>query len=131
MNNHKVTVNVTNRTIVRTILWIIAAVVLFWFVRRVSHILILVFVAFFLALALNPAVGWLSRRTKIRSRIVATSAAYVIIIALLALFFALVTPPLVKQSRQFINEIPQQVENFQHQNSSLARFARKYKFDQK
>lgn len=131
MNSQKVTVNVTNRTIVRTILWVIAAIILFWFIRRVGHVLILIFVSFFLALALNPAVSWLSRHLRIRSRIVATSAAYIIIIALLAAFFALVTPPLVKQTRQFINEIPQQVENFQHQNSSLARLARKYKLDEK
>lgn len=129
--SEKVTVSVTNRTIVRTILWVVAAIIAFWVVRRAGHILILIFASFFLAMALNPVVSWLRHRTMIKSRVVATSAAYIIVIAILAAFFALVTPPLVQQTRQFIQEVPQQVENFQHQDTALARAARKYKLDQK
>ncbi len=131
MKSDKVTVSVTNRTIVRAILWVTATIIAFRLVGRVAHILTLIFAAFFLALALNPVVGWISRRSGIKGRVQATSAAYVIVIAVLALFFALVTPPLVKQTRDFINEVPQLVDNFQHQDSSLAREVRKYKLDEK
>lgn len=130
-NNAKVTVNVTNRTIVRTILWIVGTVAIYKFVGRVSHILTLIFISFFLALALNPVVGGISRRTKIKGRVQATSAAYLIVIGILAIFFVLVTPPLISQTRDFIQKVPQLTQNFQSQNSGLAREARKYNLDEK
>ncbi|HEU5004750.1 MAG TPA: AI-2E family transporter [Candidatus Saccharimonadales bacterium] len=131
MKSDKIVVSVTNRTIFRSILWVVATVVAFKVIGRVSHILILIFASFFLALALNPVVSWLSRRSGIKGRVQATSLAYVLVIAVLAAFFILVTPPLVKQTRTFINEVPHLVDNFQHQDSTLAREARKYKLDQK
>lgn len=130
-NDLRVSVSLTNRTIVRTILWVAATIVLFHFFNRVGHILTLVFISFFLALALNPVVSWMSRRLKLGGRIQATAAAYIVIIAIIALFFALVTPPLVRQTRDFVKEVPALVDNFQHQNSSLARLAKHYNLDKK
>jgi predicted PurR-regulated permease PerM len=131
MNSQKVTVNVTNRTIVRTILWVVATILLYHFIGRISHGLTLVFASFFLALALNPVVSWMSRRLKIKSRIRATAAAYLMVIVVLAAFFVLVIPPLVRQTRTFIGTVPDTVQNFQNQDSKLARAARRYKVDQK
>lgn len=131
MKSDKVTVTVTNRTMFRAIMWTVIAVVAFRLVGRVSHILTLIFAAFFLALALNPVVSWLSNRSKIKGRVQATSAAYIIVIAVLALFIALVVPPLVRQTRDFIRKVPAQIDNFQHQNSTLAREVRRYKLDEK
>jgi len=131
MATNRTIVTVTNRTMVRAIFWVVAAIAAFKIAGRISHILTLIFASFFLALALNPIVSWMSHRSRIKNRAQATSAAYVIVIGVLALFFALVTPPLVKQTRDFINQVPQLVENFQHQDSSLAKEARKYKLDQK
>jgi predicted PurR-regulated permease PerM len=131
MENRKVTVNVTNRTIVRTILWIALSIVLYKFIGRISHGLTLVFAAFFLALALNPVVTWMSKHLKIKSRVRATGAAYLVVIAILALFFIMVIPPLVRQSRTFISNVPQTVQNFQSQDSKLAQAARRYHVDEK
>jgi predicted PurR-regulated permease PerM len=131
MNSRQVTVNVTNRTIVRTILWILATIILFKFIGRVSHEITLVFAAFFLTLVLNPVVSWMSRRLNLKSRVRATAAAYLMVIAFLAVFFALVIPPLVRQTRTFIVTVPDTIQNFQSQDSKLARTARRYKLDQK
>jgi predicted PurR-regulated permease PerM len=131
MDSRKVTVNVTNRTIVRTIVWVLITIIAYKFVGRISHGLTLIFASFFLALALNPVVSWITRRLKIESRVRATAMAYVAVIAIITLFLFLVVPPLVKQSRTFIGNVPQTVENFQNQDSKLARTARKYHLDQK
>jgi predicted PurR-regulated permease PerM len=131
MESRKVTVNVTNRTIVRTIIWILATIILYKFVGRISHGLTLIFASFFLALALNPVVSWMARRLRIQSRIRATALAYFAVIALISLFLVLVIPPLVRQSRTFIGNVPDTVQNFQNQDSKLARAARKYNVDQK
>lgn len=127
----KVTVTVTNRTIVRTILWIAAAVAAYHFVGRVSHILTLIFAAAFLALAINPIVSWMSNRLKIDSRVRATAASYLLVIAVLAVLIALIVPPLVRQTRDFVNNIPVTVHNFQQQDSSLARLIKRNHVDQK
>jgi predicted PurR-regulated permease PerM len=131
MDSRKVTVNVTNRTIVRTIIWILITIIAYKFVGRISHGLTLIFASFFLALALNPVVGWISRRLKVESRLRATALAYVFVVLIISLFLLLVIPPLVSQTRTFINNVPQTVENFQNQDSRLARSARKYHLDQK
>lgn len=130
-NEMKVNVSVTNRTIVRAIFWVVATIALFHFFNRVGHILTLIFVSFFLAMALNPIVSWMSRRLKIKSRVRATGAAYIVVIAVIAGFFTLVTPPLVRQTRDFVKEVPSLVDNYQTGDSSLARAARRYNLDHK
>lgn len=131
MNDRKVTVNLTNRTIFRAILWVVATILVFHFVGRISHELTLVFASFFLALALNPAVGAIRRHMGIKSRGGATAVAYLIVIGLITLFLILVTPPLVRQTRTFISDVPQTIQSFQNQNSRLARASRRYHIDQK
>lgn len=129
--NRHVTVNVTNRTIVRTILWITFAVITYHLVGRITHVLTLIFVSFFLALALNPIVSWMSNRLRIKGRASATAAAYLMVVVVLAVLIALIVPPLVRQSRDFINNVPHTVESFQNQNNSLARAANKYHLNSK
>jgi len=126
-----VKVNITDRTILRIILWAVAAVLAYHFVGKIAHALTLVFASFFLAMALNPVVGWMTRRLKIASRARATAAAYLVVLAILVGFFALVTPPLVRQTRDFIQNVPQIVETFQKQDNGLAKTVKRYNLDQK
>jgi len=126
-----VTVNITNRTLLRAILWMAAAFVAYRFFGRASHVLTLIFISFFLALALNPVVSWMTRHLKIDGRARATAVSYLFIVVVLAGFFVLIIPPLVNQSRDFIQNVPTVVENFQTQNTSLARFARKHNVDRR
>ena len=107
------------------------AILAFHFIGRVTHILTLIFGAAFLALALNPVVSSVSRRLHVKSRVRATAMAYLVVIAFLITFFSLVIPPLVRQTRDFIRDVPATVENFQHQDSGLARTARRYHIDEK
>lgn len=124
--DRQITVNITNRTIIRMILLIAGAVLFIHFIDEISRPLTLVFVSFFLALALNPVVSWMSRKLRIKSRARATAAAYLTVILVLAGFFTLVIPPLVQQTRDFIQEVPSIVENFQNQDTSLSRAVERY-----
>lgn len=127
----KVTITVSNRTIIRTIALIIGSLLVIKVIGQLSHVLTLIFSAFFLALALNPAVNWISRQLQIKSRVRATGIAYLLVISSLVIFFSLVVPPLVRQTANFIDTVPQTVNNFKTQDSSVARFARKYNLDDK
>lgn len=131
MDLRNTTVNITNRTILRTILWIVGTILVFRFVGRISHGLTLIFASFFLALALNPVVSWLSRQLNLKSRTRATALAYFMVIAVISLFLVLVIPPLVSQTRTFIGTVPATIEDFQQQDSKLAQEVRKYKLDEK
>ena len=127
----KIVVTITNRTIVRAIFWVIVAILGYHFIGRVSHILTLIFASAFLAMALNPIVSWMSRRLRTKSRVRAPAAGYIVVVGFLIAFFAIVTPPLVRQTRDFIRDVPKTVANFQHQDTSLARAARRYHIDQR
>ncbi len=130
-SDQKIEVTITNRTVVRTIFWVVVAIAGYHFIGRVSHILTLIFASIFLALALNPIVSWMRRRVHIKSRVRATAAAYLIVVAFLIAFFSLVIPPLVRQTRDFIRDVPKTVANFQKQDTSLARAAKRYHIDQR
>ncbi|OGL34809.1 hypothetical protein A3F65_03775 [Candidatus Saccharibacteria bacterium RIFCSPHIGHO2_12_FULL_47_16b] len=127
----KITVAVTNRTMVRAIFWLAVAVLGYKFIGMVSHVLTLIAAAVFVALALNPVVSAISRRLKVHSRIRATASAYLLVVAVLTLFFVLVIPPLVQQTRDFIRDVPQKVQNFQDQDNSLSRAVKRYDLDEK
>jgi predicted PurR-regulated permease PerM len=98
-------------------------------IGKAAHVLSLVFAAFFLALALNPAVSFIRRRLKIESRAKATAVAYLGVVIFLAVFFALVIPPLVRQTQVFIKQVPQTVSDFQNQDTSISRAVERYNLD--
>lgn len=121
-----VSVTISNRTILRTIGWVVAVYLSLQFIDRVSHPLTLIFVSFFLALALNPIVSSIARRLKSNSRVKATAFAYIVVLSAVISFFLLVIPPLISQTREFVREVPQTVSNFQKQDSGLARLVERY-----
>lgn len=125
------TVNISNRTILRTILWVVTAVLTYKFVGQLSHVLTLIFLSFFLALAMNPVVGWLTRHLKIGSRVRATAVSYILLVGLLTGFLLLTVPPIINQTRDFISNAPQIVADFQKQDSSLARATDRYDINQR
>lgn len=119
----------SNRTIIRVTLVVIATLLLTMLVGRLRHPITLIIVSFFLALSINPAVhrivSWLPSRSRSR----ATGIAFVTVLLALVGFFSLVIPPLVKQTGEFITDLPQIVENFQNQDSGLARLFQRYELD--
>jgi predicted PurR-regulated permease PerM len=124
-----VTVNVSNRTIIRTILLVIAAILLYKFVSHETHVLTIILASAFLAMALNPIVNALKRWLKIESRGKATVITFLTVVLFVVGFFALVTPPIVRQTRDFIKDVPSTVAYFQSGNSSLAVFVRDNNLD--
>jgi predicted PurR-regulated permease PerM len=124
-----ITVTVSNRTVLRIIALVLAAYLLFHFLSGVTHILTLISVAAFLAIALNPAVSWITRRLKSRSRVAATGLAYVTVLTIIIGFFSYIIPPLVQQTAEFISDVPRIISDFKTQDSAAARFVRNNNLD--
>jgi predicted PurR-regulated permease PerM len=124
-------ITVANRDIVRVIVVALGAFLGVQILSKLSHALILVFMSFFLTIAINPIVGRITRLLKSKSRVRATGAAYVMVMSVIIAFFALVIPPLVNQTREFATEIPARVREFQTEDTAVARFVRKNNLDVK
>ena len=125
----EVAITVTFRTFLRVTLLVVATIVLLASLHKAAHALLLIFAAFFLALALNGPVYWLSRRLPGKrrgSRSLATTLSFLIVIILLGGFFASIAPPLVRQTESFINTAPRLVKDFRSQDSTTGRIIRKY-----
>ena len=97
-----------------------------WSVRR---ILILVVIAAVLAVGLEPAVRHLQRIHIKRGW--ATLLIFLGFIAFIALFAALVVPPLVREARQLASDIPGYVRRLQHSSGWIGGLERKYHFAEK
>lgn len=118
-------ITISNRTLLRIIAFGVVTYAAFRFFNNIQRPLTLIFVSFFLAMALNPAVGFVTRKLKSKSRIRGTAVAYVAVITLLITFFSLVLPPLVRQSTKFVQDVPDKITSLQSQDSALGRFVRK------
>ena len=108
------------------VLGIVLAVALLLQVLWVArHVLTWVFVALFLALALNPAVEWLQRRGVAR-RGLAAAITYVTALGAVVGVGALFIPTLVDQVNSFVNALPGYVEDITRGEGRLGFLEREY-----
>ncbi len=128
-NGEKLTISVDSKTIVRIVAIVLGALLLLGFLEAIQQALKILFVAAFLAMALNPAVSWLAKLFNRRSRILATGVAYLMVLVFLAGFVALVVPPLVRQTGAFVDDVPQTIQNFRQSDTPVSRFVNKYQLE--
>lgn len=125
----QVAVTISFETFAKVIIMVVGTIILFVAVRKASHALILIFVAFFLALALNAPVNWLGQRLPGKrrgSRALATSLSFLIVVLVLGGFLASVVPPLARQTQSLTTAAPHLIEDFRSQDSQVGRIVRKY-----
>ena len=92
-------------------LGVILAYAIFLGVRNAASILVLIFIAAFLAIGLNPAVSWLRRRGIRRGFAVAIVT--LVVLALLIGGITALIPPLVTQTNELIKNVPDYVSQLQ------------------
>lgn len=120
---------VSNRTIFRVIIATILAILFVVAVRHSAHTLTLIGVALFLSLALNGPVHALAIRIPGKrrgSRGLATGLSIGIVLILLGAFLALIVPPLIKQTSNFVHEAPKVINQIHDQHSSVGSFIRQH-----
>lgn len=127
--NKTIQVSFSNKTILRVVIVVLVSVLTLLFINRIAHPLTLIFISAFLAIALNPAVSYIAKRLKSKSRVRATGVAYLIVVALLVGFIWLVVPPMVKQSVNFIQDLPANAEELKYKDTALVRFINRYNLE--
>ena len=94
--------------------------ILFYALYQVRSVLLLVFVAAFLAVGLDPAVGWLESK-KIK-RGWAVTIIFLTLVLVLVGFVASIVPPLVEQASKFATNLPDYIDNLADRNQRIADF---------
>ena len=122
----KVKIEIDTRTFVRFWLVVIGFAFAILAIYSARTALIILGVAFFLALALNAPVSYLAKHLPGKSRVGGTLIAYVMVVALLSSFIFLVVPPIVEQTAKFVDTVPQLVDTATNQWRGLGAVVEKY-----
>ncbi len=126
-------VTISTQTIVRVLGLTIIAFLLVSAVQKSVHTLSLIGAAFFLSLALNAPVRWLSRHlpgNKKNNRSLATAISIGLILAMLIGFIVTIVPPLAKQTTSFASGLPTLVEDTKNGTGVLGKFVAKHNLEQ-
>ncbi len=94
-----------------------------------SSILVLIGVAFFLALGLEPAASWFVNHKL--PRWAATTLVFAIFLALLAAFVGAAIPPLVQQAGELIHQAPHYMQQAQDHSSAIGRLNDRFHLQQR
>ena len=116
------------RTIATAIGMVITAYFLWIFIQKVTDILILIAIAAFFALALNPAVDFLEQRMHMRRGLAASVVFLIGAIGLFALLYLFITP-LIHQTQTFIDRLPQMVDDARNGKGAVGEFVQRYHLD--
>ena len=109
---------------------ILAGIVMIEIVQAARGILIWIFVAMFLALALNPAVEWLQQRGVAR-RGLAVAIVFVGAIVAIAALGATIIPTIVEEVNQFVDAVPGYVADLTAGRGRLGFLEREYQITER
>src|SRR5919199_3287635 len=113
------------RTILVLLLIVVGVGILLALLWIARHVLVWIFIALFLALALNPAVDWVQGRG-VKRRGLAAGAVYVVVLAVVAAIGALFVPTLVDQVNEFAKKVPDYLDDLTSGRGRLGFLQTKY-----
>lgn len=106
----KVKVDIDTKVFVRFFLVLICFGLAVLVVYKTHSALVLLGLALFLALALNPPVSKIAKQLPGNSRVGATAIAYLVVLTFLGGFSVLIVPPVIEQSAKFANTVPDLID---------------------
>ncbi len=122
----KVRIEIDTKTFVRFWLVVIGFALAALAIYSARTALLILGVAFFLALALNGPVSRLARHLPDRSRTLSTAIAFFVVVLFLGVVIFLVIPPIVQQTAKFIDSAPGMVKTISTQWHGLGNLIDKY-----
>jgi predicted PurR-regulated permease PerM len=118
------------RTVLSLLATIVAVAVVLEVIWIARHVLTWIFISLFLAVALNPAVGWFQRHG-VKRRGIAAAITYLLALALLAGIGIAFVPTLVSQVNDFVQKLPDYVHDITHGKGRLGFLETKYHIQQR
>ncbi|HEX2052565.1 MAG TPA: AI-2E family transporter [Actinomycetota bacterium] len=105
---------------------VVGAIAAAWVVRRV---LLLIVIAFVLAIAMDPGIRFIQRRTRL-GRGGSTAVILLSVLGLLVLFFSLVIPPIAHEVQLLVERAPGYLENLQRSGGWLGQLEERFQLGQ-
>ena len=118
-------VDFRSRTILRVLFIILVVAIVLEVVWISRHVLAWVVISIFLALALDPLVGWIQARTRL-GRGSAIAVAYLLVLVVIVAVGATFVPKLVDEVNGFVQALPNYVHDLTHGRGRLGFLERKY-----
>lgn len=122
----KLKIDIETQTFVRFGLVILGFVGALGAVYLARSALLLILIALFLALALNPPVTWLARRMPGKSRMGATALSFLMVVGLIGTVSFLIVPPIVEQTAKFTATVPSLIDKATSQRDVFSNFINQY-----
>lgn len=122
--------NIKAGTVVKITSIVILMLVAAQFIGNIASVILLVLVAVFLAVALNPLVSRIRSWMRIKNRNLATGLAFSLIIVILASFFITTLPAVFSRIRDTATELPQTVDNFIDKDNWLSDLVVRYDLEE-
>lgn len=125
-------VTITNRTLFRIFSTVFLFLVAIVAIQQAAPALILLFTAFFLALALNAPVDWVAQHLPGKrqgSRSLATLISFLVVMAVLIGFVASVVPSFVRQIGGLVDTAPAFVSDLRNSDSEVGKFIQRYNLE--
>ncbi len=123
-------ITIDTATIVRILVLILVFVGGIWLVSKLRLELVWLGTAFFLAVALDPAVNGIKKVLRC-GRLLATSIVFIIFLLLLAFLGASLVPPLVNQTVGLADQLPRFLQQAQDGHTTLGHFVQHYNLVQR
>jgi len=125
----EVSVTVSNRTLLRVFVVTFVFLIAFAAVRQAASAIVLIFTAFFLALALNAPVQWIAQHLPGKrrgNRSIATILSVLLVFAVLVGFLASIVPPFVRQIGGLVDAAPSLVNDLRNENTEIGGLIARY-----
>ncbi len=118
--------NLSNRTVFRILLMVAAFIGLGWLGIRLHRELVWLATAFFLALALNPAVEAVAKFMPKRKRGLAVGFVFLVAIGLIAFLVARLAPLFVSQTEGLVRSLPTLADRLESSGGFIGKLARNH-----
>lgn len=122
----KIKIEADNGTLIRFWLVPVVAMIGGYLAYRSKTALLIILAAFFLAIALNHPVIWLSKHLPNRSRVGGTAVAFSLVVVVLGLLTVLLVPPIVQQTAKVAQTIPAVVDSATSRYNGLNELIERY-----
>ncbi|HSH18216.1 MAG TPA: AI-2E family transporter [Candidatus Saccharimonadales bacterium] len=125
----QIELTISNRTVIRVLALVFGAILFLAALRQATTPLLLIASAFFLSLALNAPVHWIARHLPGKlegKRTAATAIAFFLVILTIGAFLAIVVPPLIRQTQNFITAAPGLINDLRDGNSPIGGLVQRY-----
>lgn len=124
-----ININVETKNIFKVFFIAAALTIGIFSALKMRDAITLVLVAFFIALALNPAVEFFTRHLPGKRRGIAIAVVLIIAVGLVGSLLFATIPPVVKETTSFAKSLPTKVNDLRYRNKHVTNFISKYKLD--